>query len=212
MKLKILGILGAVLLSSCAAPHVQLPSSEPVRKTVIGAQNTTREAQTKISEAQSSAVGAQAKVKSAQKTIAKLQTQVKENKNALTLAGELSTQVDLLSEDLLHIQDALKISQEKLTNTQGGLKMAVGQIGTLQQEINKKQSLIDRATQTEKKYHKLKYGVCFLAAGAVAVIAGLLVFQFWAVLAPLGMVGLGIAGGAIVGLPAIVFIYLMFKL
>jgi len=212
MKPQILGILGAFLLCSCAASHVQLPSVEPIKQAVVVAQGSTKAAQQKITEAQSALTVSQNKVKSVQQNIVNLQKELNQTKQALQLEAGIAADVDSLSEELLNTQAALKDSQTELTTTQTSLSTATQRADVAEQQIKSAQTLIDNATRTQQKYHKLKYSICFLAAGTTALLVGYVLFQFWAVLAGLGAIGIGIAVGAGVGLPTLVFTFLMFKL
>lgn len=202
MKAQIWGIFCALLLCSCAAQHVQLPSPEPIRHSVVAAQGSTKEAQTKISQAQASVTAAQNKVKDAQQNIVKLQKELVENKVALTLANAIAADEDALTDELVNTQSALRDSQSNLVDTQTSLTTATGQVTQLSKQLNAQQSKIDKAMKDEAKYHQLKFLVCSLAAGLVALIA----FHFGAL--ALGYVGLGI----LIGAPTIVFTFLWFKL
>lgn len=211
MKPCILAALAAVLCS-CAAPRIQLPSVEPIKQAVVVAQGSTKAAQTKITEAQSATAKAQTSAKSAQMKLVSLQKELNQTKQDLLLEASIASDVDALSEELLNTQAALTESQNQLTTTQANLSTANQRADTAQQNINKAQTLIDNATRTDQKYHKLKWGVCLLAAGITAAVVGFVLFQFWTVLAGLGAIGIGIAAGAGIGLPVLVFTYLMFKL
>lgn len=196
--------LAAFALASCAGPKYVPVSLEPVKASVTGAQTTSKAAQSKVVEAQASTAKAQAAATSANDKITQLEKQVANDADALKLAQGAKSDVDELTKELTYTQYALKDVNNKLTWTWDQLQSANQQIDVKQKTLNENDKAVANAAEVEAKYHKLKWSICFLAAGAVA----LLLAKFWKLLAPLGYIGIGI----MVGLPSAVFVFLAFKL
>jgi len=201
---KYLGLLAAALLCCSCAHYTKLPSTQPIKAAVTKAQHSTERVVVHVSKAQQQVTQAQAHAKNAQAKIKTLEKVVAKQQEALTLTQGIQTEVDALTTELTDTQTALAGAQTELQNTQAQLKEAVTKADSIQRELDAKQRILDRAVQTEKKYHQLKWGVCALAAGLV----GLIMFQFAKFLLPLGWFGIA----AMAAPPMLVFGYLFYKL
>ncbi len=199
-----LAALLAALLCSCAAPK-SAPHFQDTAAAVGHAQASTERTVVHVQTAQASTTKAQALVKTQAATITKLQQVVAGQKDAPALVLQVKEQNDSLTKELSTTQDALTGAYTELGTVKGDLGTAQQTIVQHEKEMTVVQKQIDKAVLTEKRYHRLKWGIVIPLAAA---LMGLLIWKFKMVLLPLGYLGIGI----MVGVPAAVITFLAFKL
>jgi uncharacterized phage infection (PIP) family protein YhgE len=209
-------LLVLVLGSAC--------STAPKRSTVHYSPPSVQPVRDKISSAQSSIVQAVTAAGTAKAAIARAEA-------SLSAAPADKPDVANLHEDLAEASGAVNSLTTQLESARSSLADGAKSTDTLEQTIgtqttdlntcsDDKNKLLDQvrdlkaaAVLHDRKYHRLKIGVCTLAAAVASFLAvrlGLLkLLRMLSLLGPWGMAG---AAAAAVSIPAGIFTLLWFKL
>lgn len=196
-------LLCTLAFCSCSSMP-STPHFQDTKAAVTKAQEGTTRATTHVQKSQASVQRAQTMVIAQAERINRLEQVVAENKDAHDLVLQIKTDNDSLTKELNDTQAALTQAYTELGFVKGDLGTAQQTIVTHEGEMKKVDAKLAKAAITEKKYHRLKYGICILVAGAVA---GLMA-KFGKPLLALGWIGIGI----MIAAPIAVFTLLMFLL
>jgi hypothetical protein len=178
--------------------HYSPPSVDPFRQKVTATQEFITTAQTHGGRAKQEIVLAIKLVPSGA------------DPQLLVHLNQASRYVDLFTEELLKAQGSLKEAQDKLGPLQKKIEAQTESLNTANDDKNaaldQVRDLKHAAVLHEKKYHRLKFGVCTLAAAGAVFLASKLglfgLLRKLSLLGPWGMVA-GIAGA--VAIPGIIF-------
>lgn len=217
MKRKILVALAGLgillFLQACAtAPHTGVqylaPSVVPVKTSVARATEKVSSAQVHARTATTEVAQAQTHAKAATTSLTQLQALVATNTTLNPLAVAAKREVDQLTQNLTSAQTEVGSLQVDLADAQTAHATAQTQADSLQTQVGTQTDQLNTAVVTANKaiaerdaaksaYHKIKFYVCFLAAGLV----GFLVWKFKFIFAALGPYALI----PMLGLPAAAF-------
>lgn len=154
------------MLCSCAqAPKKFAPAS------TVGVHNKIAEVRTNIASANKEASGVKA-------DIARARELGKDNKELTLALDSASRRIDSLTADLLKATSALGAADTRLVDADK----------KTQSEFNRANKMAESYDKMAKRYHRLKFPLCTIGAGA----AGLLLWKFKIPLLALGWIGIGI--------------------
>jgi hypothetical protein len=217
-KLALPALAAAALCAGCSiAPsrttvHYSAPSVTPIRGKISDALQHS-------SEVLQAAVAAQAAIAKAKSLTSSLIL------HPLSLAsaglqealGEASGQVNHLLTANAGLSTSLSEAQSDVTNLEGAVGAQTTDLNTCGDEknaaIDQKNALEAKSAKDARKYHRLKFAVCSLAAALACFLAvklGLLkLLTKLSLLGPWGMAG---AAGAALALPTLIFTALWLRL
>ncbi len=175
---------GTLLTCSCASPKRLAPTYLPPSTTATRVAVTS--GQEKVKTAQTYVTSAQGHAKSATAKLSELEKGVSDTPTLLKLVVDARNDIDQLTTELIHTQEALASAQVSLAEAQNhatSLQLRINdQTQTLNSTIETSNRNAAEATAAKKAYHRLKFYACSLGAA----LAFFVIWKFKVALAFLG--------------------------